>query len=104
MAKKTMTATVSSFKAQRYEGSYNASDGTVTVTGDFATDGSRQIESFSGRIDAADGTMLGTFNSYRTGEGLSYSLHDVAMDNFETVRDAVAAAQEAIVGQINQEG
>ena len=58
MAKKTMTASLSSFRAQRYEGQYAATDGTVSVQGDFSTNASKEIESVSGEVSVA-GEIVG---------------------------------------------
>lgn len=101
MAKKTMTASLSSLRAQRYEGQYAATDGTVSVQGDFSTNASKEIESVSGEVSVA-GEIVGTFNAYRNGEGLRYSINNVEMANIDTVVGAISPAIEAITNQVNQ--
>lgn len=90
-----MNAQVTNFRATAYRGQFEATEGTITVSGEVATNSEKTITNFSGSV-TEDGERIGSFNAYWNGEKLLYNISDADIENVGSVATAVAAAQEAV--------
>ena len=90
-----MEAQVTNFRATAYRGQFEATEGTITVSGEVATNSEKTITNFNGSV-TKDGERIGSFNAYWNGVKLLYNISDADIENIGTVATAVAAAQEAV--------
>ena len=95
-----MNAQVTNFKATAHNGQFEATEGSIKVSGDVATNTEKTIiTSFSGSVSDGD-ERIGSFNAYWTGTKLRYNISDAEIENISTVAGAIAAAQEAVEAEI----
>lgn len=93
--KNGMVANISDFKAQSYNGQYEAEEGTTVVAGSLSTNSDKVLTSFSGTVKV-DGQPVGAFNGWWNGTKIKYNISDCELDNLATVAAAISAAQVAV--------
>ena len=94
-----MVANVSDFKAQSYNGNYEASEGKTVVAGTLATNSDKVLTNFSGNVKV-DGAPVGTFNGWWNGTKIKYNISDCELENLAVVASAISAAQAAVEAEI----
>ena len=94
-----MVATVSDFKAQSYNGKFNAEEGQIKVEGTFATDSDKKVTAFNGVVKKAN-VIIGNFNSFYNGSKLQYNISNCDLDNIAIVAQAIKDAEPAVEEQI----
>lgn len=94
-----MVAEIRDFKAQAYNGNYQAEEGTTVVAGSLSTNSDKVLTNFSGQVKI-DGQNVGNFNGYWNGTKIKYNISDCELENLATVATAISAAQAAVEAKI----
>lgn len=94
-----MIANVSDFKAQSYNGQYEAEEGTTVVAGSLSTNSDKVLTSFSGTV-MVDNVHVGAFNGWWNGTKIKYNISDCELENLAVVASAISAAQAAVEAEI----
>ena len=96
----TTSKVIKSLVAGNYNGTYEATEGSYKVAGNFNTDGQKKMNNISGSVKAGE-IQKATFNAWKNGETFRYSFNDIQdISELSAIATSVEAAVSAVEAEL----